>query len=249
MAVSPPDFPAFDVEREPMLLSQRWKKWVGQFESIIIALDIKQSKRKKALLLHYAGLAVQEIADATPCCAWRWLTRRVRRDPCTTEWVLQSKEKCRIWDIHVPPSQTAWRGNAWPVPNLVMPAVPDLWIWIPGKWRARLYKVACQRDSQARPARLQDTLSDLTMYRRSLETSELQATGMEKTSTPASEVNQLTSRPPKTTSTQTSETPHVGIVVAHIHTREVENLAQLMANTVATVEEQITFPPTLPLQE
>ena len=76
------------------------------------------------------------------------------------------------------------------------------------------------------------TLLDLLMYGRSLETSELQATGMEKTSTSASEVNRLTSRPQKQRVPQTSETPHVGIVVAHIHTPEVENLAQLMANTV-----------------
>ena len=34
----------------------------------------------------------------------------------------------------------------------------------------------------------------------------------------------------------------MGIVVAHIHTPEVSNLAQLMATTVATVEEQIIFP-------
>ena len=69
MAVSLPDFPPFDVEREPTSLSQRWKKWVGRFENLIIALDIKQSKRKKALLLHYAGPAVQEIADTLPPAA------------------------------------------------------------------------------------------------------------------------------------------------------------------------------------
>ena len=45
------------------------------------------------------------------------------------------------------------------------------------------------------------TVSDVLTHGRSLETDELQATGMEKTSAPASEVKRLTSRPPKTAST------------------------------------------------
>lgn len=43
--------------------SVRWKKWLQRFENVIIALDIKDDTRKRAMLLHYAGEGVQDIFD------------------------------------------------------------------------------------------------------------------------------------------------------------------------------------------
>lgn len=66
MATALPDFPTFEVDTEPTSLGQRWKKYLARFENLIVALDITQPQRKKALLLHYAGAAVQEIFETLP---------------------------------------------------------------------------------------------------------------------------------------------------------------------------------------
>ena len=49
MATSLPDFPSFDAEnRENIAI--RWQRWFMRFENLLIALDIKDKKRKRALL-------------------------------------------------------------------------------------------------------------------------------------------------------------------------------------------------------
>ena len=107
--------------------------------------------------LHRPG-SPGDSRHATPRCTWWWPTRWVRRDPHTTERLLQSKEKRRIRDIPIPPSQTAQRGNTWPVPNPVMPAVPELWIWISGLGNQEpdRTRLPVNETPQTCPARLQD---------------------------------------------------------------------------------------------
>ncbi|XP_060556789.1 uncharacterized protein K02A2.6-like [Ruditapes philippinarum] len=53
MAQGLPVFPAFSVS-EPGV-DTRWRKWTGRFENLMIGMDIKDKKRQRALLLHYAG--------------------------------------------------------------------------------------------------------------------------------------------------------------------------------------------------
>ena len=71
MATALRDFPQFDPDRKPTSIAQRYGRsgYIGRFENLIIAPDIKQSKREKALLLHCAGPAVLEIADTLPLAA------------------------------------------------------------------------------------------------------------------------------------------------------------------------------------
>lgn len=66
MAAALPEFPTFDMDIDPTSLGQRWKKWLARVENLLVALDIDSPKRKKALLLHYAGQPVQDALDTLP---------------------------------------------------------------------------------------------------------------------------------------------------------------------------------------
>ena len=61
MAQGLPVFPSFSV-RDPAV-DTRWKKWCARLENLLVGLDITDKKRKRALLLHYAGEEVNEIFD------------------------------------------------------------------------------------------------------------------------------------------------------------------------------------------
>ncbi|KAL5018211.1 hypothetical protein ScPMuIL_003933 [Solemya velum] len=60
MAASLPPFPTFNVHDEGST-SVRWKRWKERLDNLLVALDIKDVARKKALLLHYAGDEVHDI--------------------------------------------------------------------------------------------------------------------------------------------------------------------------------------------
>lgn len=67
-----PQLPAFIPDADPTSVAQRWKRWSDRFENLIVALNVTDSTRKKALLLHLAGEAVYEIYEGlvvTPVAA------------------------------------------------------------------------------------------------------------------------------------------------------------------------------------
>ena len=51
----------FSVSSEYTTLGQLWKKWVQSLEFYLAASNITDSARKRAVLLHLAGLKVQDI--------------------------------------------------------------------------------------------------------------------------------------------------------------------------------------------
>ena len=57
-----PPFPSFDIT-DQVSLGPSWEKWLNRFENFLIALNVNNDARKKALLLHYAGEAVYDIYD------------------------------------------------------------------------------------------------------------------------------------------------------------------------------------------
>ena len=61
MAASLPNFPSFPVHENNA--ETRWRKWINRLENLFIGLDIKDKKRQRVLLLHYAGEDVNEIFD------------------------------------------------------------------------------------------------------------------------------------------------------------------------------------------
>ena len=58
-----PSFPNFNVHGEENSLGPRWTKYIAKLENMLIACNVESRKRKKALLLHYAGDEVFEIYE------------------------------------------------------------------------------------------------------------------------------------------------------------------------------------------
>ncbi|KAK2557480.1 hypothetical protein P5673_020220 [Acropora cervicornis] len=65
MANALPAFPEFDVS-ETSTQAARWQKWLFRFENLLVAMDVTNKKRQRALLLHHAGEATNEIFDTLP---------------------------------------------------------------------------------------------------------------------------------------------------------------------------------------
>ncbi len=63
MATALPSFPRFDIHADEHSVGTRWTKYVHKLENMFIGMAIDNKKRKKALLLHYAGDEVFEIHD------------------------------------------------------------------------------------------------------------------------------------------------------------------------------------------
>ena len=61
MASSLPPFPPFNVEDDPTATGQRWTKWKKRFENFLLAMNIEDETRKRALLLHYIGSSAFDI--------------------------------------------------------------------------------------------------------------------------------------------------------------------------------------------
>jgi len=55
------NFPRFPVDENNA--ETRWRKWISRLENLFIGLEIKDKKRQRALLIHYAGEDVNEIFD------------------------------------------------------------------------------------------------------------------------------------------------------------------------------------------
>ena len=53
--------PPFDPVGDPTLIRQCWKAWKRRFETYLVALNVKDDARKRALLLYQAGQETQEI--------------------------------------------------------------------------------------------------------------------------------------------------------------------------------------------
>ena len=66
MAEHIPQFPAFDTLEETNSLGTRWKKWIARFENLMVAMNVTDKDRKRALLLHLAGEQVYDIFQILP---------------------------------------------------------------------------------------------------------------------------------------------------------------------------------------
>ncbi len=62
MATALPTFPSFDPNADQGA-DVRFKKYISRFRNLIVATDIDDPKRQKALLLHYIGEEVNDIFD------------------------------------------------------------------------------------------------------------------------------------------------------------------------------------------
>ena len=62
-AISHPAILPFDTEIDPTSVGTRWSKWIQRFENFLVAMNIMNDGRKRALLLHLAGERVHDIYD------------------------------------------------------------------------------------------------------------------------------------------------------------------------------------------
>ncbi len=57
------NFPPFDPDVDQTTAGNRFKKYVDRFKNYMVAIDIKDKARQRALFLHTAGFKVQDILD------------------------------------------------------------------------------------------------------------------------------------------------------------------------------------------
>ena len=62
MATALPVFPSFDVTNSSSL-GPRWEKYLSRLENLLVAMDITDPDRKKALLLHFIGPDCYDIFE------------------------------------------------------------------------------------------------------------------------------------------------------------------------------------------
>ena len=63
IAMALPEFAKFDPDTDRHAVATKWQKWTERFENLMVAMDVSNAARKKAVLLHYAGERVHEIFD------------------------------------------------------------------------------------------------------------------------------------------------------------------------------------------
>ncbi len=93
MAASLPAFPPFDVDSDKTTIGTRWTKWLSKLENFMAAYAITNPDRQKAMLLHFAGDPVFEIAstlDLTPRPADQAANRPAEDAYAATKRVLSS---------------------------------------------------------------------------------------------------------------------------------------------------------------
>ena len=56
-----PPLPPFDPHSDVTSAPTRWQRWLQRFQNYVVAVNIECPKRKRAMLLHYAGEAVHDI--------------------------------------------------------------------------------------------------------------------------------------------------------------------------------------------
>ncbi|KAK9685298.1 hypothetical protein QE152_g38154 [Popillia japonica] len=68
--LSTPNIQPLEIHNDPSTLGKRWRKWINRFEIFIIAANITEEERKRAMLLHLIGEDAfdlyQSLPDPTP---------------------------------------------------------------------------------------------------------------------------------------------------------------------------------------
>ena len=58
--------PLFEPKADPTNTSARWTQWIQRFNTYLVASNVKDTARKRALLLYQAGPEVHEIFKTLP---------------------------------------------------------------------------------------------------------------------------------------------------------------------------------------
>ena len=69
MAVNLPEvsaLPSFDCKTDTSTIGTRWRRWKRSFDYFLLAKGVTTPAQQKALLLHTAGIDVQDVFDTLP---------------------------------------------------------------------------------------------------------------------------------------------------------------------------------------
>ena len=66
MAEALPHFPSFYISDESEAKGPRWKKYITRFKNLMVAMNITDAARQRALLLRYVGKDTNEMFDTLP---------------------------------------------------------------------------------------------------------------------------------------------------------------------------------------
>ena len=172
-----PPLPLFDPLSDQTSLSQRWKSWTKRFETYLVATNITDDKQKRAMLLYQAGSATQDIFETLTDTGTDYATAKKKLDDYFSPKknvdyeIFQFRQTTQLPGETVEQFATRLRRLAAScefnnVDNEIKSAI------IQHCYSKRLRRYALREDAL--------TLTDLLTKARSLEMSELQATGMEE---------------------------------------------------------------------
>ena len=66
MAEGLPAFGCFEAGPDQAATAVKWKKWIARLTNLLVAMNITEAPRKRALLLHYLGESNNDVFDTLP---------------------------------------------------------------------------------------------------------------------------------------------------------------------------------------
>ena len=97
---------------QPGALDTRFKKYIARFRNLVVAADIANPARQKALLLHYAGEEVHDIFETLPDTESGKGDNAPRQGNHRTNQLLHTKEKPSVRGIQISRSRSRARRDA-----------------------------------------------------------------------------------------------------------------------------------------
>ena len=170
-------FPPFDPSSEPSSLGQRWKNWTKRFQVYLTAMNITDDKQRRALLLYQAGPATQDIFETLADTGDDYKTALEKLDAYFLPKKNVDYEIFQFWQAVQQPSETIDQF----VTRLRQLAAHCEFQDVDKELKSAIIQ-NCQSKCLRRYALREEalTLDNLLAKARSLDASELQATGIEK---------------------------------------------------------------------
>ena len=96
--------PTFDTAGDPSALAVKWGRWKRAFELFLVARGETPEARERSLLLHCAGMSVEDIVETLP-------NKGVNYDDAVScpGWLLQTEVEPHVRETFVSPASAEGR--------------------------------------------------------------------------------------------------------------------------------------------
>ncbi|XP_028418333.1 uncharacterized protein K02A2.6-like [Dendronephthya gigantea] len=168
----------FNAHEDIASVGVRWTKWLKRFENLLIALDINDEKRQRALLFHYAGCEVADLFDTFPEKDKGKDNDYSRAVELLTEYF--SPKKNIEYEVHVFRQAKQMSGETMDGFHTRLRKLARTCEFTDVEREIKTQIIQGCLSQRRRALREAISLTQLIDYGRSLETSETQARGMEK---------------------------------------------------------------------